>query len=94
MLTWTTAFIGWMFLINLISFISVWHDKSKAEKDKWRTPEKRLFMLAFLGGIIGHIWAMRKFHHKTRKASFLIITFLLVIVNVCWWYLFVTKILF
>ena len=94
MLSWTTAFLGWMVLINIISFIFVWVDKRKAERDKWRIPESRLFTLAFLGGIFGHIWAMRRFRHKTRKASFLLVTFLLVIVNACWWYLFITKILF
>jgi len=92
MLIW--AFLGWMLFINIVSFSAVWSDKRKAEKDLWRIPEKRLFLLAFLGGIIGHIWGMRKFRHKTRKASFLIITFLLILVNAFWWYLFVTKILF
>jgi uncharacterized membrane protein YsdA (DUF1294 family) len=94
MLTWTTAFLGWMLLINIISFVAVWSDKRKAEKDNWRTPERTLFAFALLGGIIGHIWAMRKFRHKTRKISFLLITFLLVLVNVFWWYLFFTEIAF
>ncbi len=81
-------FIIWMILINLISFITVWRDKRKAEKGVWRVQEKTLFMFAFLGGIFGHLYGMKKFRHKTKKVSFLIKTFIIILINVLWWYLF------
>ena len=42
-------------------------DKRKAEKGKWRIPEKTLFMFTWLGGGIGTIAGMYKFRHKTMK---------------------------
>ena len=45
-------------------------DKYKAEKDKWRISEMTLFIVTFLGGGIGTIFAMYKFRHKTQKWYF------------------------
>lgn len=45
-------------------------DKYKAKKNKWRIPEMTLFMITFLGGGIGTIFAMHAFHHKTQKWYF------------------------
>ena len=47
-------------------------DKRKAEKGKWRIPEKTLFIITALGGGIGTITGMYVFHHKTRKLQFTI----------------------
>ena len=45
-------------------------DKSRAKKDAWRVPEKRLFLLALLGGSLGANLGMHLFHHKTRHWYF------------------------
>lgn len=45
-------------------------DKSKAYRNKRRTPEKTLWILSLLGGSIGTLMAMKMFRHKTRKLSF------------------------
>ncbi|MBE5820256.1 MAG: DUF1294 domain-containing protein [Clostridiales bacterium] len=58
--------------INLISFITMYIDKKKAQKGKWRISEWTLFMLVILGGGIGGIAGMKVFRHKTKKAKFYI----------------------
>jgi uncharacterized membrane protein YsdA (DUF1294 family) len=45
-------------------------DKRRAIKNKWRIPEKTLFLFALLGGSIGSIAAMRLFRHKTKQWYF------------------------
>ena len=47
-------------------------DKRRAKKDKWRIPEKRLFLVAAIGGSIGSILGMQLFRHKTKHKSFVI----------------------
>ena len=59
--------------INIILFLAMSIDKSKAVKGKWRIPESTLFILSILGGAIGGFAAMYLFHHKNRKWSFKII---------------------
>ena len=58
--------------INLISFLTMYVDKKKAQKGKWRISEWTLFMLVILGGGIGGIAGMKVFRHKTKKAKFYI----------------------
>ncbi len=62
----------WLLLINLFGFIQMFVDKRRAKKDKWRIPEKRLFLVAAIGGSIGSILGMQVFRHKTKHKSFLI----------------------
>lgn len=69
-------------IINLISFVMFYVDKQKARKDKWRIEEKTLHITSFLGGTLGSITAMILFHHKTRKAGFVAITFIALIFNI------------
>lgn len=47
-----------------------WYDKQQAIHHKWRVPEKILFSTAILGGWVGGLYAMDKFHHKNKKKSF------------------------
>ena len=58
--------------INFISFLTMYIDKKKAQKGKWRISEWTLFMLVILGGGIGGIAGMKVFRHKTKKAKFYI----------------------
>lgn len=62
--------IIYLTIINLIAFIAMGIDKSKAIKGKWRIPEKRLFLYVILGGGIGGCLGMYVFRHKTKHASF------------------------
>ena len=62
--------IGWLALANLAAFCLMWSDKRRAKRDKWRIPEKTLFLSALLGGSVGAILGMRVFHHKTKHWYF------------------------
>ena len=60
------AYAGWLVLLSLIAFFAYGVDKKKAEKGKWRTKEKTLLLLSFLGGAFGGYPAMLIFRHKTK----------------------------
>lgn len=73
--------------MNIISFIVFYFDKEKSENGKWRIQEKTLHTLSFLGGAIGSIIAMKVFHHKTKKTSFIVVTVLALIFNLFLYYM-------
>ena len=60
-------------LITVITFLCFGYDKELARKNKWRIPERTLFLLVFLGGTIGGLVGMSIFKHKTNKTSFIFI---------------------
>ena len=62
----------YLVIINLIAFLLMAMDKSRARKHQWRIPEKTLFLSAILGGSIGAIAGMSTFHHKTKHWYFVI----------------------
>lgn len=63
-------FIIYLAVINIITFAVFGIDKLKAVKDKWRIPEKVLFLLSIIGGSVGAILGMYTFKHKTKKPPF------------------------
>ncbi|WP_213349555.1 DUF1294 domain-containing protein [Candidatus Vampirococcus lugosii] len=65
--------------INLLGFILFTWDKYKSIKKQNRISEKRLLLLALIGGFIGQLISMILFNHKTRKTSFQIKLFLIVL---------------
>ena len=71
-----TAFaviLGYYLLVNLVLYIAMMIDKKRAIQDKWRIPEKHLFLLAALGGGIGGFAGMMTQRHKTKHLSFFLI---------------------
>ncbi|EIT84423.1 hypothetical protein A374_15504 [Fictibacillus macauensis ZFHKF-1] len=46
------------------------YDKEKAKSGKWRVPEKRLWLIAILGGAPGMLIGMFHFRHKTKHPRF------------------------
>lgn len=60
----------YLLVINLVAFFTMGLDKWKARKDKWRVPEKTLFLLVLLGGSVGGILGMTVFRHKTKHWYF------------------------
>ena len=81
-------FFIYLIIINVIGFLIMFIDKRKAEKGKWRIPEKTLFIITALGGGIGTTAGMYIFRHKTQKLNFVIgfpfITILEIIGIVYW----------
>lgn len=62
--------ISYLVLINILGFIIMGVDKSKARNHDWRIPESSFFIIALIGGSIGSILGMHIFHHKTRHWYF------------------------
>ncbi len=62
----------YLIIMNLMGFASMGIDKYKAKHNRWRIPEKSLFLFALLGGSIGSIAGMYIFRHKTKHTYFII----------------------
>jgi len=60
----------YLIVINIIGLFSMYIDKRKAIKKKYRIPEKTLFGIAIIGGSLGSYIGMRMFRHKTRHWYF------------------------
>ena len=60
----------YLLAINLVAFVTMGLDKWKARRDKWRVPEKTLFLLVIIGGSLGGILGMFAFRHKTKHWYF------------------------
>ena len=57
-------------ILNLVSFGLMGFDKHRAKAEKWRIPEKTLFIAAICFGALGGVLGMTVFHHKTRHWYF------------------------
>lgn len=65
------ALLGlYLLAVNLAAFILMGVDKRRAKRDRWRIPEKVLFLPVVLGGALGGVLGMRTFHHKTKHWYF------------------------
>ena len=60
------AYAVYLVLLSIITFIAYGADKKKAKDGKYRTKEKTLLFLSFLGGAFGGYPAMLIFRHKTK----------------------------
>lgn len=60
----------WLLVTNAAAFILFGIDKRRARRDRWRIPERTLFLFPLLGGTLGAILGMRVFHHKTLHRRF------------------------
>lgn len=65
-----TFLIGYIIFINVLGLLLMGIDKWKAKRNRWRIPEKTLFLTALMGGSIGSLVGMYLFRHKTRKFRF------------------------
>ncbi|MFP1129885.1 DUF1294 domain-containing protein [Asticcacaulis sp. W401b] len=69
MTLWILA-LGWLALINLVTF-QVWAaDKRRAIRCERRVPEATLLRLCWLGGWPAALLSMRLFRHKSVKRDF------------------------
>lgn len=60
----------YLILVNIIAFITIYIDKKKAIKHKWRIKESTLFLLSIIGGSLGTLLGMYTFRHKTKHKQF------------------------
>jgi uncharacterized membrane protein YsdA (DUF1294 family) len=81
----TTAvaiYVGIVLVMSLASFVAYGWDKRRAVNGGRRVPESTLQLLALFGGWPGALIGQRQFHHKTKKLSFLIVFWLVVVLHV------------
>lgn len=57
-------------LLNAGAFAAFWIDKRQAQKDETRIAERRLLLLAAMGGSLGAKLAQLVLRHKTQKQPF------------------------
>ncbi|MFJ2683093.1 DUF1294 domain-containing protein [Pseudomonas sp. NPDC087342] len=72
-------------VVSLIAFFLYWSDKRKARADTWRTPENVLHAVQLAGGWPGALLAQQVFRHKTRKVSFQLVFWLIVLLHQVFW---------
>lgn len=62
--------IGTLLIISLLSGLVMGYDKQQARHNRWRVPEKTLWLLTVCGGATGSWIGMKLFHHKNQKLQF------------------------
>ncbi|WP_138415398.1 DUF1294 domain-containing protein [Aquibacillus sediminis] len=62
--------IGYLIIVNVLSYSVMGIDKQRARKGEWRIPENTIWMLSIIGGSIGSVLGMNVFRHKTKKLRF------------------------
>jgi uncharacterized membrane protein YsdA (DUF1294 family) len=63
---------AYFLIINIVGFVVMGIDKSRAKNNRWRIKERTLFLVAGIGGSAGSILGMKYFRHKTKHRSFVI----------------------
>jgi uncharacterized membrane protein YsdA (DUF1294 family) len=57
-------------VMNIVGFIMMRIDKTRAQKRKYRISEKNLWLVALFGGAVGTTLGMFQFRHKTKHIAF------------------------
>ena len=76
------TYLGIVLVMSLLCFVAYGWDKRRAANGGRRVPESTLQLLAFFGGWPGALIGQRHFRHKTKKLSFLIVFWVVVVVHV------------
>ena len=63
---------GGLLLMNVFGFLIAGEDKRRALRKRWRIPERRLLLVAALGGSVGLYAGFRTFRHKINHPKFMI----------------------
>lgn len=72
-------------IVSLLAFLLYWSDKRKARTDSWRTPENVLHAVELAGGWPGALVAQQVFRHKTRKVSYQVLFWAIVLLHQVFW---------
>ena len=73
--------VGIPIAVSTFTFFAYRSDKRRAEAGEWRIPESTLQIAGLLGGWPGAFLAQRWFRHKTSKASFQFVFWLVVLTH-------------
>lgn len=74
--------IGYIIIINIISFFIMLYDKKQAIYHNFRISEKTIFIISLLLGGIGIYVGMYVFRHKTKHLKFTIGIPIVIILNI------------
>ena len=74
--------IGYIIIINIISFFIMLYDKKQAIYHNFRISEKTIFIISLLLGGIGTYVGMYVFRHKTKHLKFTIGIPIVIILNI------------
>lgn len=66
-------YLGWMLLINLVTAIMYAKDKLAARAGHPRIPERMLWTLNVIGGVLGAWFIFFWMRHKTQHSSFWVV---------------------
>jgi uncharacterized membrane protein YsdA (DUF1294 family) len=82
------SFLGFLVYLvaSLFAYYFYWDDKRRAKLGEWRIPEANLHFWALIGGWPGAFIAQQQFRHKTKKLSFQLVFWLIVIVHQVLWF--------
>jgi len=72
-----------------VSVMTVWfykRDKNNAFAGERRIPENTLHLFEFFGGWVGAYWAQKIFRHKTKKLSYRMIYWLVILFHQAFWF--------
>lgn len=72
-------------VLSLAALFLYWNDKRQARADQWRTPENVLHAVELAGGWPGALLAQQLFRHKTRKVSFQLVFWIIVLLHQVFW---------
>ena len=75
------AVLGLYLAASVVAFAAYGLDKSAARNGRWRTQEGTLHFFGVLGGWPGALAAQWLLRHKTRKRSFQVVFWLMVVFN-------------
>ncbi|MCP4351565.1 MAG: DUF1294 domain-containing protein [Desulfobacterales bacterium] len=76
--------------MSLITIQAYSRDKSAAQSGAWRIPEPGLHFFEMLGGWPGALLAQLYYRHKSRKISYQIFFWMIVVCHCIFWYHFLT----
>ncbi|OUL34696.1 DUF1294 domain-containing protein [Nostoc sp. 106C] len=72
-------------VMSLITFALYADDKSRAKQGRWRVPENTLHLCELLGGWLGAFVAQQTLRHKSSKASYQIVFWVIAVLHIGFW---------
>jgi uncharacterized membrane protein YsdA (DUF1294 family) len=82
MMTAIAIYLGIVLVTSLACFVAYGWDKRSAANGSRRVPEQTLHIMALFGGWPGALLGQRHFRHKTKKLSFLIVFWFVIVLHV------------
>jgi len=72
-------------VVSVLAFLLYWRDKRQAQTNGRRTPENILHAVELAGGWPGALIAQQVLRHKTRKVSYQVLFWAIVLLHQVFW---------